>query len=261
MIDKLKVIVYPYALWTIIQVSLMNLGNGNTNHQAPALGWQSLLTALLLQPVMEFWFLYSMFLILVVFLVVHKVTQNTYLLMGISLAIFFAGLAFESQLPWALTKTTFHLPFFALGVLSSSWIRRDFAALGRAKLVVLAGGAFLLMTMGVMAGFRTENGSPQRFALALVGIAGALALSFLLDADAPAPLANVLRLWGEFSLPIFVLHVIVAAGLRIMLSRGLKFNDVTTHIFLGIIAGLYLPIFAARICRKIGFRYAFTFGK
>ena len=55
LIDKLRVIAYPYALWTIIQVSLMNLGNGSTNHQAPALGWQSLLTALLFQPVMEFW--------------------------------------------------------------------------------------------------------------------------------------------------------------------------------------------------------------
>lgn len=259
-VDKLKVVLYPYVVWTLIQVLVMSLGRGATNHQAPPLTAAAVGRALLVEPVMEFWFLHALFLILMTFLLVIRWKPDARVFLGVSLAILALDLLFESALPKVVVAAAFHMPFFALGVLLSDWIRQDLTSWATGRLAAVATVTFGLVTAGVAAGFRTEEGSPQRFALAVVGILGGLAVSILIDRT-NGVLARVVRQWGEYSLPIFLIHVIVGGGLRIILSRKLGFTDPTGHVVLGIVAALYVPIAVAWVCSRIGFRYAFTFGK
>ena len=249
--DKVKVIVYPYVLWTIIQFFIMSLASGQTNNELGPFTLQGLVSALLFSPIMEFWYLYVLFLIYILFAVVIRLTANKAVFLGITLVIFLIGLPFADQASWVVSKLTFSPLIFALGVYSGEWVRTKLPKLNVSALILGTVIGYGLVTIGVAMG-------AFPLALALLGIAATLCLSIILDRY-PIPLVtSTLQLWGEKSLQIYVAHVIAAAGVRIILSRYLGFTDGLLQLLLGVIAGMYAPILLDWICEKIGFRYAFT---
>lgn len=250
-VDKLKVIVYPYVLWTLIQFVIMSLAAGQTNNEVGEFSLQGLASALLIAPIMEFWFLYVLFLIYVLFALVIKLTGSKTIFLGIAAAIFIIGLVTHDQVSWLVNSMMFSPLIFALGVYFSDWVKTKLPTLNAAALLIGAVAGYALVTAGVAVG-------AFPLALALFGIAATLCLAILLERYPLPVISQQVHLWGEKSLQIYVAHVIAAAGVRIVLSRFLHFNDGLLHLLLGMIAGMYAPILLDWICEKIGFKYAFT---
>jgi uncharacterized membrane protein YcfT len=96
--------------------------------------------------------------------------------------------------------------------------------------------------------FRALEGPPLwDLAVTLCGIAASVALAVLLGrADG----VNFIRVMGVYSLEIYVAHTIASAGIRIALQKVLRVEDVTTHILIGTVGGIILPLFLARLCRR-----------
>ena len=116
------------------------------------------------------------------------------------------------------------------------------------------------------------SGSPQQAGLSVVGYLTAGAACYVLGvpytlaipacafalhalycvgqsrADWPAALTGI----GKATLPIYVMHVLVVAGLRIALLKGLQVQPSAMLVVVLTLAGIALPIAAVTLLRRLG---------
>jgi len=97
---------------------------------------------------------------------------------------------------------------------------------------------------------------PLRSVSAVLGIAGVFALAvFLTSWKAPTLLPRALVFCGKYSLQLFILHIIFAAGMRVILLRfGVQIFYL--HLVIGTIAGVAFPLIAATLDQRF-FGWAF----
>jgi len=245
---KLRTVAYPYLVWSVLQTLVHLTLSRFTNQQVHA----TALLTLLYRPIMQFWFLYALFLIFVVFGVLVRAGARRGAVLAVALGLYVV--AHVATLgPWGvLYSVANNMIYFAVGVAVADHIPRWVAALTPAAAAVVGLVAFTLLT-GTMSADVADTlwGRP---CLAVIGIVGTVALSALVHGGA----AQVLRGWGARSLQIYVAHTIAAAAVRIGLQRGFGVTDPLVHLASGVAVGLYAPLWLDAACTRVGFRYAFT---
>jgi fucose 4-O-acetylase-like acetyltransferase len=250
--DKLGTVAYPYLLWSLLQGLIQAGLSSMTSHAADV----SQLWRILYRPEMQFWFLYTLFLILLLCGALRSVgvPRTGLLLIGAAL---YAAIPFEVPMgPWGMVYMVRRsLIYFVLGSAAGGPALTE--RLARAS----SGGLVALATAGYAGvGLALAPMSPK-LALALVPLWAALGIAATCAAGerlARAGGGGLVRLWGERSLQIYVAHTIASAGVRIALVKVLRISGPPAHIAAGVTAGLGIPILFDRLCRRVGFPYAFT---
>jgi len=92
--------------------------------------------------------------------------------------------------------------------------------------------------------------------VSLCGIAASIALAVLLSRVGGL---DFVRTLGTYSLEIYVAHTIASAALRIVLQRILKVQDVTTHLAIGTVGGIVLPLLLGLLCRRYHAEFLFRY--
>ena len=64
---------------------------------------------------------------------------------------------------------------------------------------------------------------------------------------------------GSSSLAIYILHVLLASGLRIILQNFFNVHSTIIHLILGFTAGIVFPIVIVKIVNKYKIPYVFSF--
>lgn len=250
-------IVWPYFLWGFLQTLVAYLASSYTNipiHDVwPELG------KMFTHPPAQFWFLYGLLVAqILALIVVPRIGAPGFLVL--SLILFCADL---DAVPPIFDTTSRMLPFFALGV----WLGQAPALtapappVSRAQaagLAALASVAIWLSCRAAMAGVdfaELKTLTITRLAwgwshalTALLGLSAAIALALHL----PPRLREGLRYLGSRSMAIFVLHIMVIAGTRIVLVKIFHFDDPAILAILLTILGVGAPLLAAEIARKFG---------
>jgi uncharacterized membrane protein YcfT len=112
--------------------------------------------------------------------------------------------------------------------------------------------------------FATRHGLDARDWLAIVpmvlGVAGTCLISAAIDRLDRRFVGPTLEWLGALTLPIFVAHVIVAAGVRVALLKGAHVQNLGVHLLLGTLLGLAIPVILEAAARRVGFDYLFAFG-
>ena len=156
-----------------------------------------------------------------------------------------------------------------MGILAEAGVNAFYLTLGvivgryhGAKKISCIQIGWLLIIVGVGLSVSSLGGVlefPDRYELgpilALSGIAATVALAVLTD---KAQLDAAVLVLGQYSLQIYVVHAIAAAGVRIALLDLIHVSAPAPHLVLGILAGLYLPISLALVFDRVGFHYGFT---
>ena len=143
---------------------------------------------------------------------------------------------------------------FALGAIANNKLMARLNQIKAGALISVAISGFLAITAVIWLNV-AEN--PLLVPLtAMIGVSATIALAVLLDR---LQVASFIKLWGLFSLQIYVVHTICTSGMRILLQKFLGFTEPCTHIVLGTIAGIYAPIALDWLCRQVKFPYLFTF--
>jgi fucose 4-O-acetylase-like acetyltransferase len=239
--DKLATLAYPYLVWSVLQTLVQFATSRYANHKPSlsGLGW------ILIEPILQFWFLYALFLISLFYYALRRCGLGP---LGV-LAAFTTSWATRGWIPylgwWPLNASRDNGIYYALG----SALNR----LGWTERLEQASSPAMIST--VILGYGVVAASASRalegplllgLAVTLCGIAASVALAVLLGrADG----ADFIRVMGVYSLEIYVAHTIASAGIRIALQKVLRVEDVTTHILIGTVGGIILPLFLARLCR------------
>ena len=244
---KLKIVgsrlLYPYVLWSLIQFSILVLtqaGNRRPDwHDIPGYlvgGW------------MQFWFLNVLILITVADLTLRvlRVPSSVRLI----LAAFCAFIVGPGFLP-AVAHRSFleSWIYFELGLFLWSLKSRSFK-----NSELWLGIGFGLIVLLSMEYYGFGIGTEARPLVAFFGILFCSSFSAII-ARKTQLLARLFSVFGRYSLQIFILHIIFAAGVRILLEK----SGVTSfgwHVVIGLLVGFAGPlIFAAFEERKIKFLF------
>lgn len=236
--SKLLTVAYPYFLWSLVQGLLLVGFAGMTNNSSSP--WQRL-GSILWMPLAPFWFLYSRFFCRLLFALLRKLDRRV--LRGLAMLAYVAGEIYRggSHDISPLPDTTRGFLFYVLGVVA---IERAWPAMATRARIWAVSAVVLLASVALGLAWRIPYEAVWPAALA--GIALTIALA---QVDFPA--ARVFKMLGRFSMVIFLTHIIIASGLRMILLRFPPIQDPALHLLFGVSAGLLLPILTYRVAARL----------
>ena len=260
-VDKIRTIVYPYFVWSVITLLIKGAVGGLANHPETI----SESPSLFFKPIDQFWFLYALFILLMVSSAALKLGCSS-LTIFVSAILVYPGL-FSIPLLGSgiLIETRFQAVYLALGLLCGGEqnIRTISDASVRSLMLVGAGGVMLSSLAGwselpPWSELPYGNAFRARFAFAVSGIGAVVALAILAE---KANFGSSVRFLGRRSLEIYVAHMIASAGARIALLKLAHISTPLPQLALGTLVGLYVPIAIALLFERVGFQFGFVFPK
>jgi len=259
-IGKLHTIAYPYFLWSLIQGSLLVLFSQFTNSHSSF----DRLVNILWTPIAPFWFLYALFLCHALFALFKPLNSSALFLCALSLYLVGELYRFDA----------YHLSFLS-NLDTRSMLNPSHAIHGISMIPDTARG-FLYYTIGVLASRRASESNrlapgwvvPIILAFSLAASAGLL-FNIPYETNIPAALLGIaaivaicraysnrlapIEYLGRRSMPIFVMHITVAAGVRIFLTKFCHIPEFWPNLILGLLLGLVMPCLAYNLANRLGF--------
>jgi fucose 4-O-acetylase-like acetyltransferase len=246
--NRITALVYPYVLWTgiylLVQVVMARYAN-NPPDAGRALHflWEPYGYGL--------WFLYSLFLISLLFhlLMLTRMPKEVVLVVAIVLHV---AAGFNVFGFWPILNTALlNFVFYAVGGL---YPQTAFAWLSGGKpRYLLMTGLFLLGLMTAVALTFGRSKVPIGLMVTLLGVAGVVCLAKGLAVFA---LGNFLSMLGFYSLEIYLGHALFGTASRTLLSRcGVRLP--APYVISGLLIGLFASLALAVLCQKFKFPFLF----
>ncbi len=250
--DRAKTLLWPYLLWSVLQTLVQIRMSGYTSS---SYNWTHLL-GILWKPVMQFWFLYVLLLLSLLWLGLRRagVPAGVLLVVAFALHVTQSGQGFWAM--WDLVQI--HGVWFAAGAvigIMPQLVEKMRSTSLPAKCLIGSAG-FALTTVGAIT--FADQLLVSNFFWAMPGVLASLALAMSLP--------NKLRLtqglaWiGRLSLEIYLVHTLASATMRAILLHGFKVQDVTLHLVLASAAGILIPVAMVLVSRRLHLRHIFRFG-
>lgn len=240
--------VHPYLLWSLILLGTGYLMRGHTNTPVERLDP----VAILYRPPAVMWFLYVLLGAFVLLRVTARRSAPARLLLAVALAIGGYFLSF-----WL----TGHLRFVGLFLLAAQFGLPSPRMLARrgplwASIAVMAATAVLAWREAAhgLAGYPGQSivYLPAAFAGPWLVLRASAGLARSVERGGPGgPLGRLLSTLGRHTLPIFVLHILFTAGVRIALMR-LGVRDAWSIGIAATGAGVFVPLGLALAARRLG---------
>ncbi|MDN7588918.1 acyltransferase family protein [Burkholderia seminalis] len=249
--SKVRTIVYPYVLWSLLQGGAqIAMASHGTNHPFTlgdllAIGWR---------PFAQFWFLYVLMLCMIAAWLLARwvpsfpLVPMTPRIRGALLASAVLGLVIGAMTQWGVISTALmNWPFFVAGVVVSralpGWLERY----SRPAMCGLTAVAFIAAVV-----FAHGAGSATSIWAVPAAFAGiTLMLQLAYRHASSSARAGWLAAIGYASMPIYLMHILVMAGVRIVLMRA-GVGSLATHLVLGTLAGVAVPMVAYLIALRTG---------
>lgn len=249
--NKINTLLYPYLLWSVIQITLQLCFSGYVNAQR---SWYSYVE-IFVQPrsLDQLWYLFALFNVTALYLfnsTVLRLPEGIQLLLG----ALFLGLAPYTAGFSTVYDMLLHYFFFAIGVsLAGTFFSdRTQTQLTSGKKLLLLLPLFLLSQW-----YFLWHQQLHGFLYAVVALTGSLFVVMLSMLLAKYRKMRFLTTIGHYSLYIYLLHVMIAAVLRYVLLKSGLFTDAPLLLLLLVASSIPLSIIVYRICEKAGMGFLF----
>ena len=237
-------LLYVFVVWNLAQWGARIVFAPWAN--SPIDPWRLLLFPV--WPINITWFLWA----LVAYYLVSYLARGWPLAPLVALAALLAATPVPEDWVYVYHQTPKFFVYFTLGLGCSGWmlaLRTE----GRGRMLGLLTLAYLVVTpMAIHLGI--DEVPLVDFANSLLGIAWIATLCMVL---AERGWCSWLRWIGAWSLPIFVVHTIVTAGMREALLRAGMAHDPAWLIAVSTLAGVAGPIALAWTLQRLGFPWLF----
>lgn len=247
-----------YLLWTIIQGTVRVAASSVANTQV---GFGDI--ARIWIPEGQLWFLPWLIAVTVVVAVTQpwrspvRASVALVLAAGLALAVWGYDPLYAFSRGWALL-----LPFLVGAVVTHTRHAALARRLGPAAVAgVLGTMAWAWVGLATEATTPTSGGDVRSTSTVALGVLGCLAGTTATLAVAAllarSPLGGVVSLLGRRSLEIFLAHIVVASGARIILQQA-GVSDAWVHLVLGTSLGVSVPVAVAAVAERL--RWSWVFG-
>lgn len=253
--NKFSILFYPYIVWSILQITLQIVFSNYANSDSTYLDY----TYILYQPkhIAHFWYLPALFNATLVFVFVKtkfKIKPGYHFLLGI---FFFLSAPFVNSISMLSNWMRFYI-FLVIGDnLSGFILKKEIQSQLKKTIyflatipVFFAAQYYYFHVIGVRS---LENDSAtfqinypsfvfneiSFLLVSLVGCTTFILLSFLLE---KWNRFKWLRIVGFHSLYIYIIHVMVVAAVRVLLSRFFGIDNYMIILIVGISFGVVVPI-------------------
>lgn len=241
-LGKFDALIYPYVLWSLLQGGTEVLLAGQTNGQ---LTWAELFS--LWQPRAQFWFLYALFFIFIVNSLLVWLFRERWPYISLPLALLTFVLSFDVEIA-GVTGAMKNIIYFDVGALLVGVLPRMQVAPG--WLLKSMGLVLVCLPLGVAnAAAESTWMYVITFLSAVVGIGG---IVFLCMECAKKEAARWLRVVGRYSMQIYLMHVLIASGGRIVLQKIGHVEEYWIHLTSGMLLGILVPVLIAIVFDRLG---------
>lgn len=251
LVNKTYTVLYPYVLWASIQLSIQIVLSSYTNFKK---GWSDFVF-LITNPraLDQFWFLYALFVITAVHaILVHFVKAPKWsFLLAVVLLFGISPLVEHNDFLFLFSR--FYI-FFVLGDIIAELL------LSRKPPLTWPSGKVLLVSLPFFIAIQwywlvAPNNVVLDLFTAIYGAFFIVNLSYTLQKTVAF---RWLLLAGEHSLPIFLVHVLVIAAVRIFFYKILHIDNASVIIVVSVLLGIVIPIVFYRVLMRNGVWWVFS---
>ena len=238
---KLLALGVPYFVFSTVTWVFKTLFSSSVNDRV-----DGYFKSVFLQPISPYWYLYALILI---FLIMPTFSNKNKALLGLGIALALKTITF---LPfninvYALNTVMQNLIWFVIGMCLSSFRILDYLKFtGRIISAVVLSFSFIVCSI-----LLCVNNIERLFISFIMGLAGCIAtLAFALIFADTKFTKNLSIRFSKYTMPVFLMHTIFAAGLRAVLQKVGISNSII-HIVLGLLISFIGPAIALYIMKKI----------
>lgn len=233
----------PYVTFSMITWGMKAVFSGMVNSEEAGL-----FTVLFLEPMPPYWYLHTLFLCFLITPTLKKGTMPAAVVLALLEKVFaVSGLATEIGVPYVIRNLFSNEIWFLAGMVSALSARKKQGS----QIRHLFGGA---LAIAVFIGtdiflFRTEN--TDRWSEFLLGIVACAGISLLIKGWFWKNKQN--PVWGiaaKYTMPVFLMHTIFAAGLRSALFK-MGIENAAVHVTAGLLITFAGPVIAMVIMEKM----------
>lgn len=258
---KANTILYPYIIWGGFQLGLQIFFSNFSNNSREYSDFLYLIY--LPREIDQFWFLYTLFNVSILFIFIYNFlnVKNKYahLLFGL-IFHFLSGLSILKSISLLADTLHFYI-YFAIGFACSSFL------INRKYYKYYSSFWLLLLLLPVFIGSQWYwihhpsllSQDPFLFAgIAIIGSAFTINLAFILSRY---KILIPLRVIGIHSLYIYIMHVIIQGGSRVILFKILGINNLSILLLITILLSVLIPIVFYNTFKHTRLDYLFTISK
>ena len=222
----------PYFVFSSIYILINSVTSGVNNSSSISdilMLWKT--------PVAQYWFLYALFILFVIWSIIPGGGTTPNLILT-TICTFVSIMPINLGI---LASSMWMSLFFGLGTVVNIKKIREWPLIIKNSIIIsqVLGAIFFLSIIN-------ENAITSRF-FAVLGIVTCIVAVSLLDkCDCVEKCMLVL---SRYSFPIYLLHTIFTAGFRIVLLK-IGVNNYLLHVLLGIIVGIGIPIIGMNIIKN-----------
>ncbi len=267
--NRFSTIFYPLMIWGTIQVTLQLVFAGYVNAERVPLDYLNLIFNP--RKIEQFWYLNALFFVSVMYAAIAwyaKFKPVQQLLLGL-LMYSVAGWCYANNLQIGfLIDVLFFYVFFAIGDIVSDLIinGKNFKLLSSYKMLLMLLPVFVALQhyftrLNLLNGddYYVQFYRPELYIItALVGGAFVMNISFVLQ---KLNIFRFLRVIGYHSLYIYVMHLMVTAGTRVLMVRVIGTENVPLIMVVSVAAGIMIPIVLYNLAEKSGMWWLFRMKK
>jgi fucose 4-O-acetylase-like acetyltransferase len=267
--DRFRTIFYPLMIWGSIQITIQLALSGYVHVSREPVDYLNLLIAP--RHVEQFWYLNALFFVSTIYALVSwygKFKPVHQLMLGIVFYIISSYCQLNKIPIGFLQDTLFFYVFFAIGDMLADMIlnAKNYAVWSSWKTTLIMFPFFMVgqlyfayLNITTHEDYYVQYQRPVLFAASsIVGCAFFINLAFILQRTGKL---RFFRVIGYHSMWIYVMHLIVTAGFRIILVRFFGIENIPVLMILSIIAGVVIPIMVYNIAMQLGWWWLFTLKK
>ncbi|MGN6511271.1 MAG: acyltransferase family protein [Chitinophaga sp.] len=265
-LNKVNILLYPYLLWSVIQITIQIILSGYVNADRGLVDYAYVLA--FPRRIDQFWYLYALFNVTVLYVILReKLRFNGWhqLALGGGMYLLSSYVSVHHIDLGFMYDILHYYIFFAIGELVSDKIldSRNFGLFSSWKLLLIllpvfaAGQAyFLLVNLAHDSTLFVEEHQPLLFAsIALSGCAFMISISFILQ---KYDVLKLLRVAGYHSLYIYVSHVLVASAVRMVMVNVLGITYLPWLLIVCLLFAATVPVLMYRIAMKAGMWWLYS---
>jgi fucose 4-O-acetylase-like acetyltransferase len=241
LVSRVNTLLYPYVLWAIIQITLQIMFPGVANAQRGVKDYMNIL----IQPrnLDQLWYLFALFNVTLLYLLTSRLFKYDNVA-RLLLSLVFLAIAPLMKEVSAIYDILLHYIFFCIGNITASWFFSDKT---QDKLSSISGLLILLPVFILCQYYFLYHQQMNLFLYALIALTGSLFViigSFQLEKYQVFP---ILKLFGHYSLYIYLLHVPIVSVVRYLLLQSWLGINVIVLLVLLILIAIFFSIITYRL--------------